>query len=109
MSDCKHQYDEDMSEKCQRCGGEIPHGYPTIDEHDKLLSPCLWDNLGDAHDDYRSLAKLFWEAEARVKELEDIVHGIGNLLEENGHTVTFTLKANRLITKCHELFRTENK
>ena len=48
-------------------------------------------------------------AEERVKELEDIVHGIGNLLEENGHTVTFTLKANRLITKCHELFRTENK
>jgi len=46
---------------------------------------------------------------ARVKELEDIVHGIGKLLEENGHTVTFTLKANRLITKCHELFRTENK
>ena len=58
---------------------------------------------------YKDAIERAEKAEARVKELEDIVHGIGKLLEENGHTVTFTLKANRLITKCHELFRTENK
>jgi hypothetical protein len=73
----------------------------------------LLNNAGLTISKYQSKLSdvtLEWiAATERVKELEDIVHGIGKLLEENGHTVTFTLKANRLITKCHELFRTENK
>ena len=92
MSDCKHEKRTD---------------YIYI-ESSHYVSYCQHCDADFTHFELETLERAE-KAEARVKELEDIVHGIGKLLEENGHTVNFTLKANRLITKCHELFRTENK